>query len=95
MNFCQDGWPSYGNLPGALQPYCQVSGELTVSDGLLLKGSRLVIPVTLRADTLDRIHAGHQGITKCRERAKSSVWWPGISGQIEELVNKCAVCARE
>ena len=46
MNFCLDGWPSYGNLPGALQPYCQVSGELTVSDGLLLKGSRLVIPVS-------------------------------------------------
>ena len=42
-----------------------------MSDGLLLKGSRLVIPVTLRADTLDRIHAGHQGITKCKERAKS------------------------
>ena len=35
-----------------------------------------------------------QGITKCRERAKHSVWWPGLSRQLEETVKSCRECAK-
>ena len=48
----------------------------------------------MRLDVLDKIHDAHQGITKCRERAKTAVWWPGLSKQLEELVNKCPTCAK-
>ena len=44
---------------------------------------------------LGKIHEGHQGITKCRESAKQSVWWPGLSKQIEDLVEKCDKCSKE
>ena len=27
---------------------------------------------------LDRIHEGHRGITKYRQRTKSFIWWPGL-----------------
>ena len=50
-----------------------------------MKDSRLIIPSSLRLDTLDKIHAGHQGIRKCRNRAREPVWWPGISKQIKEM----------
>ena len=66
-----------------------------MQQGLLMKGSRLVIPISMRLDILDRLHEGHQGITRCREKAKTSVWWPGLSKQLEELVRRCSVCARE
>ena len=51
-------------------------GEMTVQQGLLLKGNRLVIPVSMRLDVLDKLNEGHQGITKSRERErdKTSVW---------------------
>ena len=43
---------------------------------------------------MDKIHESHQGITKCRERAKTSVWWPGLSKQLEEVVYSCQTCSK-
>ena len=48
----------------------------------------------MRLEILDKIHTGHQGITKCRERARQSVWWPGLSTQLEELVKTCPECVK-
>ena len=38
--------------------------------GILLKSSRIVGPSAMKLQVLDKIHEGHQGIVKCRERAK-------------------------
>ena len=59
-----------------------------------MRGSRVVIPASLRVDLLDRIHAAHQGISKCRERAKHSVWWPELSRQLEVIVRSCPQCQK-
>ena len=46
----------------------------------------------MHLEVLDKIHEGHQGITKCREHAKQAVWWPGLSKQIHDMVENCRVC---
>ena len=43
---------------------------------------------------LGRIHSAHQGITKCKERAKHSCWWPRLSRQLEETVKSCPECLK-
>ena len=91
--FCQKGWPKQ-HMPDSLKAYHSVSAELSVHNGILMRGSRIVIPPTLRQDMLVKLHGGHQGITKCRLRAKQSVWWPGLSSQLEKLVSNCSVCCR-
>ena len=95
ITYCSDGWPEKSHLPTPLKAYWQERGDLTVQQGLLMKGNRLVIPVSIRLDVLDKLHEGHQGITKYRERAKTSVWWPGLSKQLKELVNNCSTCIKE
>lgn len=56
--------------------------------GLLMKGNCLVISVSMQPDVLDRIHDAHQGNAKCRHRGRTSVWWPGLSRQMEVVVKK-------
>ena len=59
-----------------------------------MRGNRIVIPAQLHLEMLNRLHTGHQGIRKCRERARQSVWWPGLSKQLEELVHNCPKCCK-
>ena len=54
----------------------------------------LVVPSSMRLNVLGKIHQGHQGITKCRERSKAGVWWPGLSRQIEDVVTSCHKCIK-
>ena len=47
----------------------------------------------MQASTLEKLHEGHQGIQRCRLRAQESVWWPGISSQIKDKIQRCPTCA--
>jgi len=41
------------------------SSEVSLCDDLLLFGSRIVVPETMRKMILQKIHQGRQGIQKC------------------------------
>ena len=60
-----------------------------------MRGIRIVIPPSLRREMIDQLHIGHQVITKCRERARQSVWWPGINRQLVDVILSCPECCRE
>jgi len=76
MSFCQSQWLDKVLLPNNIRPYYS---ELSVENGLLMRGCRLVIPLELQPEMLSKIHEGHLGITKCRARARQSIWWLGMS----------------
>ena len=90
--YSKEGWPSRQSLSGVMKHYYSIVAEISVHNGLLMRGNRIVIPASLRLEMFDRIHTGHQGISKCRERARQSIWWPGLSRQLEELVKNCSTC---
>ena len=62
MAYCLEGWPTFPSLPGTLKPYWQVQNELTIQQGLLLKGVKPVIPSCMTLEMLDKLHEGHQGV---------------------------------
>ena len=94
MAYCEHGWPPIMTENPAMREFYQVRDELSVEQGLLLLGSRIVIPSLLRAEILERIHMGHLGIHKCRETARRNVWWPCMSSQIADMVRACQKCQR-
>ena len=93
MEYTLVGWPTYKqDVWLAARELFGVRNELSVCDGLLLRGDRIVIPFSVRSEILERIHDGHMGIGKCRERANQAVWWPGMSRDIEDRVSRCRHC---
>ena len=89
--FCEGGKIGWR---GPVKQYYQVRAELTITEDLLIRGSRVVIPASLQADILERLHSGHQDATKCRQRAKDSVWWPGIRNDIDGKISNCPTCCK-
>ena len=79
-------------ISGPLKLYWPVAAELTVQDGLLMRGCRIVIPASMRMEMLEKLHTGHLAIVRCRQRANQSVWWPGIGRQLHKYLDNCKVC---
>ena len=88
--FIVDGWPD--DIDSDLLNYFQVRGELSTINDLLLFRDRIVVPNSMRIDILNRIHDGHMSVNKCRARANNSVWWPFISRDISNFVERCNFC---
>ena len=91
----QKGRPStIKELPSEILPYWTFWEELTIEDGLILKDTRIVVPSMKQAEILKLIHEGHLGLTKCKLRAKETVYWPGLNDQLEKLVLYCQLCLK-
>ena len=93
IRMTKNGRPEYiKDVPDYLRSMYGVRAEFSVADGLLLYQHRVAIPAVVQSQMVDRIHDGHQGVTKCLERAKTSVWWPGITTDIKAQVASCDHC---
>lgn len=57
--------------------------------------TRLIVPPPLQRELLSKIQEGHLGINKCRDRARQSIWWLGLSTQLKDLVENCSSCIEQ
>lgn len=91
--FILQGWPDKrSETPDETKVYWDYKSEMTVEDGLIFKGNKLVIPNTLRRMMLKKVHSSHQGIEKTRRLARDIIFWPGMQAQIADTVSRCAIC---
>ena len=89
----QDGWPDkMSQVPKEIREFWNFRDELCETDGLILKGGRIVIPPGMRQEILKKLHVSHLGIVKYKERARDVVFWPGMSKAIDEMISKCDTC---
>ena len=89
----KQGWPQMiQDLPPELKPFWTFREVITIADGLLLKGDRIIVPERARKEILEQIHHGHLGIQKCLQWAKATVYWPGLYDELKTLISSCTVC---
>ena len=83
------GWPESDITT---TQYHKVRDELSIHDGCVMRGARIIVPEPGRATMLKLLHSSHSGVVKMKALARSYIWWPGIDLQIEQLSQQCAQC---
>lgn len=79
-------------VPAEIIQYYQYQEELSTQNGLNFKGDRIVIPYKLRNDMLKRLHYSHNGIENSTKLARSTMFWPGMSKQLKNEIQRCLIC---
>ncbi|XP_046450181.1 uncharacterized protein LOC124198394 [Daphnia pulex] len=84
------------NLDLDIRPYWNVKDCLAIdeSDDMIVVGPRVVIPQSVHADILRDLVQMHQGVTKTRQRARTSVYWPSIDNDIINATKNCEECTK-
>ena len=91
----QKGWLEHkSNLPSIIYTYFNMRDEMSIQDGLIFKGERVVVPRASRSELLKRIHSSHLGVNGCliTIRARECVYWPGMTADIKNHVSTCEPC---
>ena len=91
MRYVKEGWPQQ-TLDKNIETFRKMSLSLSLCNGCLLLGSRVVIPSSLQNDILDLLHIGHFGMERMKQLARTAVYWPGIDAAIEQCSRRCSSC---
>ncbi|XP_068246842.1 uncharacterized protein [Palaemon carinicauda] len=91
--FIENGIPSTRDeLTEELRPYWQYRDRLSTVDSVIMMNKRVLIPSALRGEILRALHVADQGTNKMQNRAQGSVFWPGLTKDIENTRNSCQEC---
>ena len=90
LHALQQGWSEESGPE--LAPFYSRRNELSLWNGCILWGSRVVIPQQGRKAVLEELHMGHMGMSKMKGLARMYLWWPGMDKAIEQMVQACEKC---
>ena len=87
------GWPDKKEeVPAEIRNHYHFKEELTIQDGILFKGNRVIVLVALRPLMVKKVHSSHTGIEGCLRKARDVLFWPGMSAEIKDSIGKCDTC---
>ena len=46
----------------------------------------------MRREVLEQLHDSHQGMVRTKDRARLTVYWPGMDNDIDNLILSCKLC---
>ena len=93
MNVTKGGWPANKlEVPLCIREYWPYRDELTTQNGLAYRGTRIIIPTAMRAELTNRAHASHLGIQYTCNTARPIMYWPRMTADLTDAVNRCETC---
>ena len=76
-----------------MKPYKAVKNELTTNtQGIILRGTRIVIPAALHQRAIDIAHESHLGLEKSKSLIREKIWFPQTDNRVKDIVEQCVAC---
>ncbi len=91
LDYTTRGWPNRVE-DKELLPYYKRRTELSLEQGCLLWGMRVIIPPKYRNTMQQELHAEHTGVVRMKSMARSHFWYPGVDQEIENTAKSCHIC---
>lgn len=92
LRYAMQGWPETSKDDDELKPFHTRKTEISIQDGCLLWGTRVIVPPQGRVKIMDELHDGHPGISRMKSIARGFVWWPKMDLDLADRVQKCKMC---
>ena len=92
MQFVKEGWPNA--FSEELKDLKKLENLLSTENGCIFYGIRVIIPSSLRNHILKLLHLGHFSMQQIKQLARSTIYWPRIDLDIEDLCHKCTSCGQ-
>ena len=73
-------------------PYGKILDELSYVNGVLVRGTKVLIPSELEGRAVALAHEGHGGIESTLRNLRDKVWFPNMSKRVQEYVQSCLGC---
>ena len=88
----QEGWPDDKTLlPPQVMLYFHCHDEIAVNDGLVLKGSHVIVPESMWKEITEALHTAHIRVESTLRRARECVYWPSMNSDIK-MISQCEIC---
>lgn len=79
-----------------LLPHWRVRNEITMEEGYILRGLRVIVACELQPDILDELHKSTLGLCEWNlSLTRLYVWWPSLDVDIERKVLMCQSCQNQ
>jgi hypothetical protein len=87
------GWPEdRSEVPANVKEYFSCKEDITLQNGVLYRGMQVIVPKALQANMMSKLHTSHLGVEATLRRARDVLYWPGMTGQIKDMIAKCSAC---
>lgn len=92
-SYAETDWPeNKEDVPACARPFWAYREEMHTQDGLVFRSNKVTVPSAKRAEILRLLHLAHSGAEKMKIRARSVMFWPSMSSDIDQVAASCKVC---
>ncbi|KAL4098106.1 hypothetical protein QTP88_022775 [Uroleucon formosanum] len=94
LKYLDTGWPNKMIECGEIKHYFKIKNELIKESEIIYFGNRIIVPKVLRSYVIKKLHETHLEITKTLKKSKQIFYWPGMTSDLKNFIEKCEICRK-